>query len=72
LEVKKNLGLPDAKFGLEECQLCDQPESPGGITVCPTSCPHNCPGGCSAKTQDVEALVKTITDEVMAALEVKA
>jgi L-fuculose-phosphate aldolase len=71
LEIKKRLGLPDAKFGLEECQLCDQPESPGGITVCPTTCPHNCPGGCGAKTQDVEALVKTITDEVIAALEVK-
>ncbi len=72
LEVKKRLGLPDAKFGLEECQLCDQPETPGGITVCPTTCPKNCPGGCGGKTQDVEALVKTITDEVMAALETKA
>jgi L-fuculose-phosphate aldolase len=71
LEIKKRLGLPDAKFGLEECQLCDQPESPGGITVCPSTCPHNCPGGCGAKTQDVEALVKTVTDEVMAALEAK-
>ena len=72
LEIKKRLGLPDAKYGLEECQLCDQPETPGGITVCPTSCPHNCPGGCNAKSQDAEALIKTITDEVMAALEVKA
>jgi len=72
LEVKKRLGLPDDKYGLEECQLCDQPESPGGITVCPGSRPHNCPGGCSAKAPDVEALVKTITDEVMAALEARA
>ncbi|MFZ0960122.1 MAG: class II aldolase/adducin family protein [Terriglobia bacterium] len=71
LEIKKRLGLPDAKFGLEECQLCDQPETPGGITVCPTTCPQNCPGGCGARTQDVEALVKTISDEVMAALETK-
>jgi L-fuculose-phosphate aldolase len=72
LEIKKRLGLPDATFGLEECQLCDQPELPGGITVCPTSCPNNCPGGCGGKTQDVEALVKVITDEVMAALQTKA
>jgi L-fuculose-phosphate aldolase len=69
LETKKRLGLPDAKYGLEECQLCDQPETPGGITVCPTACPHNCPGGCNAKSQDIETLVKTITDEVMAALD---
>jgi L-fuculose-phosphate aldolase len=71
LEIKKRLGLPDAKYGLEECQLCDQPETPGGITVCPTTCPHNCPGGCGAKTQDVEALIKAVTDEVMAALDAK-
>jgi L-fuculose-phosphate aldolase len=72
LEVKKRLGLPDAKFGLEECQLCDQPESPGGITVCPTACPHSSPGECATKDRDLETLIKTITDEVMAALETKA
>jgi len=72
LEIKKRLGLPDAKFGLEECQLCDQPETPGGITVCPAACPHNGPGGCSQKNQDFETLVKTVTDEVMATLEAKA
>jgi len=72
LENKKRLGLPDSRFGLKECQLCDQPETPGGITVCPSSCPHNCPGGCNAKGQDAEALIKTITDEVMAALEGKS
>ena len=71
LEIKKRLGLPDAKFGLEECQLCDQPETPGGITVCPSSCPHNCLGGCRAENQDIETLVKTITDEVMAVLEAR-
>jgi hypothetical protein len=69
LENKKRMGLPDAKYGLEECQLCDQPETPGGITVCPTTCPNNCPGGCGARAQNVEALVKTITDEIMAVLE---
>ena len=68
LEIKKRLGLPDANYGLKECQLCDQPETPGGITVCPTACPQNCPGGCNSKSQDLETLIKTITDEVMAAL----
>jgi L-fuculose-phosphate aldolase len=72
LEIKKRLGLPDAKFGLEECQLCDQPETPGGITVCPGACPHNGPCGCGQKSEDLEALVRTITDEVMAALEARA
>ncbi|MBI4164847.1 MAG: class II aldolase/adducin family protein, partial [Acidobacteria bacterium] len=61
LEIKKRLGLPDAQFGLEECQLCDQPETTGGITVCPTACPHNRAGRCGTKSQDLESLIKTIT-----------
>jgi len=69
LEIKKRLGLPDAQFGLEECQLCDQPEDTGGITVCPTACPNNHGGECGTKSQDLEALIKTITDQVVAALE---
>lgn len=68
LEIKKRLGLPDAKFGLAECQLCDQPETPGGITVCPPSCTQDCHGCSGAKSPDMETLVRTITDEVMAAL----
>ena len=28
LDIKKKLGMPDARFGLQECQLCDQPEFP--------------------------------------------
>jgi L-fuculose-phosphate aldolase len=71
LEIKKRLGLPDAKFGLAECQLCDQPETPGGITVCPSSCNSNCDGCSSAKSPDVETLVQSVTDEVMTALNVR-
>jgi L-fuculose-phosphate aldolase len=68
---KKRMGLPDARFGLEECRLCDQPETPGGITVCPSSCPHNCPGGCGSKSQDLEALIKAVTEQVVAVLQTK-
>ncbi len=65
LTVKKRLGLPDARFELQECQLCDAPEDPGGITACPGSC------GCSGandSSADVDALVKMVTDEVMKVL----
>ncbi len=64
LTVKKRLGLPDARFELQECQLCDAPD-PGGITACPGSC------GCSGSDKanpEVETLVKMVTDEVMKAL----
>jgi len=71
LELKKKMGLPDARYEMKECQLCDQPEFPGGITVCPRNCPNDCgdkKGTCIRKDPDVEALVQTITDEVVRAL----
>ena len=71
LELKKKMGLPDARYELKECQLCDQPEFPGGITVCPRNCPNACgdkKGTCIRKDPDVEALIQTITDEVVRAL----
>jgi len=65
LTVKKRLGLPDARFDLQECQLCDAPEDPGGITACPGSC--GC-SGASDPSAEVDALVKMVTDEVMKVL----
>lgn len=67
LEVKKRLGLPDARFGVKECQLCDLPEMPGAIAI-----PFK-PCGCSsgdktANSEDVEAIVQSVTDAVMLAL----
>jgi L-fuculose-phosphate aldolase len=71
LEIKKRMGLPDARLDMKECQLCDQPEFPGGITLCPKDCPNNCgdkKGTCLRKDPEVEVLIQTITDEVMRAL----
>ncbi|MCX6616374.1 MAG: class II aldolase/adducin family protein [Acidobacteria bacterium] len=68
LEMKKKLGLPDARFGLKECQLCDQPEFPSGI-ACPVE-------GSSAAAQalsqeELENVIRAITDQVMDKLEEK-
>jgi L-fuculose-phosphate aldolase len=74
LEIKKRMGLPDARLEMKECQLCDQPEFPGGITLCPKDCPNNCgdkKGTCLRKDPEVEVLIQTITDEVMRALKSK-
>jgi L-fuculose-phosphate aldolase len=74
LEIKKRMGLPDARLDMKECQLCDQPEFPGGITLCPKDCPNNCgdkKGTCLRKDPEVEVLIQTITDEVMRALKSK-
>jgi L-fuculose-phosphate aldolase len=69
LAVKKRLGLPDPRLEMQECQLCDAPEFPQGITACPAG--SGCGEKCRVDSQsppDVEALVRAVTDEVMKAL----
>ena len=64
LDLKKRLGLPDARHDMKECQLCDMPEMPGAIAMAPSSCSANG----AATSEDLEAIVKGVTDAVMAAL----
>lgn len=69
LGIKKRLGLPDPRHELRECQLCDAPEFPQGITACPAG--TGCGERQEASQQDVETIVRLVTDEVMRALEGK-
>jgi L-fuculose-phosphate aldolase len=63
LEIKQRLGLPDARLEMRECQLCDLPEHPGSIAIPPS------PGSGSSEpsSEDVEAIVKSVTDAVLRA-----
>jgi len=65
LEIKKKLGIPDARFELKECQLCDLNQSSSTIAVSPRSCGSPAP---NSDDEDVESLVQAITDVVMAAM----
>ena len=70
LAIKKKLGLPDIRFDtsrMKECQLSDL-EMPGSIALTPRPCDGN-PG--RAQETDLEALVKSVTDAVMGALDGK-
>jgi hypothetical protein len=51
---------------MKECQLCDLPEFPGGIAVVPNPISGGPPAG-AASSSEVEAIVKSVTDAVMAA-----
>lgn len=68
LNIKKTLGLPDARFdasGMQECQLSDL-ETNTSIALLPSS-----RDGVSSGTPDapeIERLVKTVTDAVMGAI----
>ena len=73
LSIKKKLGLPDPRHEMQECQLCDLPDTPGGIAMTPRMCvPGSTPepggsGGALTK-DDMEKLVQAVTDAVMAAI----
>jgi L-fuculose-phosphate aldolase len=66
LNIKQKLGIPDARHGLTECQLCDMPEPAGAIAIAP----HPGSGGASGSptAEDVDAIIKSVTDAVVAAL----
>lgn len=67
LAIKKRLGLPDIRFDtsrLKECQLADL-EIPNSIAVVPNAC--ECGKGHHGEP-DVELVVKSVTDAVMAEL----
>ena len=68
LAIKKRLGLPDVRFGhgnIKECQLSDL-EMPSAIALLPNAC-----ATADSGAPDLETLVKSVTDAVMAALEGK-
>jgi L-fuculose-phosphate aldolase len=66
LKIKQSLGIPDPRYGLKECELCDNDGWRPGVTcavpddgACQTSTP-------SPADPEAEALVRAITDQIMA------
>ena len=67
MAIKKKLGLPDARHGMQECQLCDLPEPPGTIARPPFPMTEN--RAAATDGDDVESIVQAVTDAVMKALD---
>lgn len=66
LKIKESLGIPDPRFGLKECELCDNDGWRPGV-MC--SVPANAGNESGpAPDPDAEALVKTLTDQILARL----
>src|SRR5713101_3033382 len=63
LKIKQSLGIPDPRFGLKECELCDNNDWRPGVT-----CGVGAGGTDAATAPDAEAeeLVQAITDQIMA------
>lgn len=64
LKIKQDLGIPDPRIGLKECELCDNNPWPPVSASAPL--PQAPPA--AAPNHEAEALVQTITDQIMAQL----
>ena len=62
LNIKQKLGVTDARYGLKECELCDNSEWRPGVTC---AVPASQPAG-TASDPAAEELVKRITDMIAA------
>lgn len=65
LKIKQNLGIPDPRYGLKECELCDNDGWRPGVTC---AVPNTGQPSASAIAPDpeAEALVQAITDQILA------
>jgi L-fuculose-phosphate aldolase len=67
LKIKQNLGIPDPRFGLKECELCDNEGWRPGVTCAvPSNGNSSRSEASTAPDPEAEALVKAITDQLMA------
>ena len=62
LKIKQSLGIPDPRFGLKECELCDNGEWRPGVT-CQVPARNTSPA--VDRDEEVERAVQAITDEIM-------
>ncbi len=68
LKIKQNLGIPDPRYGLKECELCDNSDwGPGVTCVVPPVKPADGDPPVAADPQ-AEAIVQAITNEILSKL----
>lgn len=64
LKIKQSLGIPDPRYGLKECELCDNAEwRPGVQCAVPASSSEN--GSPASVDESTEQAVQRITDLIM-------
>jgi L-fuculose-phosphate aldolase len=74
LNIKKRLGLPDPRFHPDECALAEDPDQPIDGIALPPPAPCTCrsKGDAFGTGDEVESLVRQVTDAVMAALDARS
>lgn len=66
LKIKQSLGIPDPRFGLKECELCDNEGWRPGVTCSVPNRENGQPQPAEAADPQAEALVQAITEQIMA------
>lgn len=66
LKIKQSLGIPDPRYGLKECELCDNEGWRPGVTCAVLNNGPSQTATGTAPDPDAEALVQAITDQIMA------
>jgi L-fuculose-phosphate aldolase len=65
LKIKQSLGIPDPRFGLKECELCDNEGWRPGVTCAVNHEPRPSAAPTTSGDGEAEALVQAITDQIM-------
>jgi L-fuculose-phosphate aldolase len=66
LKIKEKLGIPDPRFGLKECELCDNNDwRPGVMCAAPPPQRREASAPEAGLDPEAEALVKAVTDEIL-------
>lgn len=63
LNIKQTLGIPDPRFGLKECELCNNDEWRPGVNIAVPPQEKE-----PAPSKEAEALVQAITEQILAKL----
>jgi L-fuculose-phosphate aldolase len=66
LKIKQSLGIPDPRFGLKECELCDNNEWRPGVTCGLPNASTDSGSSTAQSDPDAEALVQAITNQIIA------
>ncbi len=66
LKIKEKLGIPDPRYGLKECELCDNDGWRPGVTCAVPASPAGASAPPAATDPEAEALVQAITNQIMA------
>jgi L-fuculose-phosphate aldolase len=68
LKIKQSLGIPDPRYGLKECELCDNDGWRPGVTCAVPQQDASSNGAGARPDAEAEAIIKAVTDQIMARL----